>query len=160
MCPQGEPFQQAKAQEWSNEKHLIFICGHYEGYDERIREHLVTDECSIGDYVLTGGELPAMVVIDSVVRLLPGVLGNASSAQSDSFSDGLLEYPQYTRPPDFRGWQVPSVLLSGHHEQIDEWREQQALLRTLQRRPDMLGKLELTDRQKKWLAQMIAQQNQ
>ncbi|MBW4840022.1 MAG: tRNA (guanosine(37)-N1)-methyltransferase TrmD, partial [Paenibacillaceae bacterium] len=131
--------------------HLVFICGHYEGYDERIREHLVTDELSIGDYVLTGGELPAMVVIDSVTRLLPGVLGNETSAVTDSFSTGLLEYPHYTRPVEFRGWKVPEILLSGHHANVDEWRRQEALRRTWQRRPDLLEGLELTEKDKRWL---------
>jgi len=116
LCPQGETYNQKKAEQLSKEDHLIFICGHYEGYDERIREHLVTDEISIGDYVLTGGELGAMVVIDSVVRLLPGVLGNDESPIYDSFSSGLLEHPHYTRPADFRGMKVPEVLLSGNHQ--------------------------------------------
>jgi tRNA (guanine37-N1)-methyltransferase len=156
MCPQGKTFTQQQAFEWANEQHLIFICGHYEGYDERIRDHLVTDECSIGDYVLTGGELPAMVVIDSVIRLLPGVLGNEMSARSDSFSDGLLEYPHFTRPQQFREWSVPDILLSGHHEQIDQWRRQQALLRTLERRPELLANIALTDKEKIWLEQMKA----
>ncbi|MFS0727814.1 tRNA (guanosine(37)-N1)-methyltransferase TrmD [Paenibacillus sp. 1P07SE] len=151
MCPQGEPYRQSKAEELSQEKHLIFICGHYEGYDERIREHLVTDELSIGDYVLTGGELPAMVVIDSVVRLLPGVLGNESSAVTDSFSTGLLEYPQYTRPVSFRGWEVPEVLMSGHHARIESWRREQSLLRTLARRPELLEQVELTPEERKLL---------
>ncbi|MGV2806742.1 tRNA (guanosine(37)-N1)-methyltransferase TrmD, partial [Clostridium perfringens] len=128
----------------SQEDHLVFICGHYEGYDERIREFLVTDELSIGDYVLTGGELPAMVAIDSVVRLLPGVLGNETSAVTDSFSTGLLEYPHYTRPAEFRGWKVPDILLSGHHANIDVWRREQALKRTWERRPELLDKLELS----------------
>ncbi|CAI6026114.1 tRNA (guanosine(37)-N1)-methyltransferase TrmD [Cohnella sp. JJ-181] len=151
MCPQGETFTQAKAQELSREDHLIFICGHYEGYDERIRRHLVTDELSIGDYVLTGGELPAMTVVDAVVRLLPGVLGNESSAVTDSFSDGLLEYPHYTRPVNFRGVQVPDVLLSGHHAEIDKWRRQQSLLRTQARRPELLDRVELSAKEKMWL---------
>lgn len=138
LCPQGKPYKQQDAEELSKEKHLIFICGHYEGYDERIREHLVTDEFSIGDYVLTGGELGAMVIADSVTRLLPNVLGNESSSRQDSFSEGLLEYPQYTRPADFRGWKVPDVLLSGHHEKIAQWRKEQAILRTKKRRPDLL----------------------
>ncbi|MBD8497036.1 tRNA (guanosine(37)-N1)-methyltransferase TrmD [Paenibacillus arenosi] len=146
MCPQGETFTQSKAEELSQEDHLIFICGHYEGYDERIREHLVTDELSIGDYVLTGGELPAMVVVDSVVRLLPGVLGNESSAITDSFSTGLLEYPHYTRPADFRGLKVPDVLLSGHHANVEAWRREQSLRRTIERRPDLLDKVELSDK--------------
>ena len=156
MCPQGKTFTQQQAVEWANEQHLIFICGHYEGYDERIRDHLVTDECSIGDYVLTGGELPAMVVIDSVIRLLPGVLGNEMSARSDSFSEGLLEYPHFTRPQQFREWSVPDILLSGHHEQIDQWRRQQALLRTFERRPELLANIALTDKEKIWLEQMKA----
>lgn len=152
MCPQGESFTQRKAEELSKEEHLILICGHYEGYDERIREHLVTDELSIGDYVLTGGEIPAMTVIDSVVRLLPGVLGNETSAVTDSYSTGLLEYPHYTRPQVFRDWEVPEVLMSGHHSNIEAWRREQSLLRTLQRRPDMLEKAELTAKERKWLA--------
>ncbi|WP_223066844.1 tRNA (guanosine(37)-N1)-methyltransferase TrmD [Paenibacillus caui] len=154
MCPQGETFTQAKAEELAKEEHLVFICGHYEGYDERIREHLVTDELSVGDYVLTGGELPAMVVIDSVVRLLPGVLGNETSAVTDSFSTGLLEYPQYTRPVEFRGWKVPDILLSGHHANIENWRRKEALRRTWQRRPDLLGKLELSNQDKRWLEEI------
>ncbi len=153
MCPQGETFTQQKAEELAREQHLIFICGHYEGYDERIREHLVTDEISIGDYVLTGGELPAMTVVDSVVRLLPGVLGNETSAVTDSFSTGLLEYPHYTRPAEFRGMKVPDVLLSGHHANVEKWRREQSLLRTLQRRPDLLEQAELTEKEKQWLRQ-------
>lgn len=151
MCPQGEKFTQKKAEELVQEDHLIFICGHYEGYDERIREFLVTDEISIGDYVLTGGELPAMVAIDSVARLIPGVLGNETSAVTDSFSTGLLEYPHYTRPPEFRGMKVPDVLLSGHHLNIDAWRREQSLIRTLERRPDMLDTAELTEKERIWL---------
>ncbi len=151
MCPQGELFTQKKALELAGESHLIFICGHYEGYDERIREFLATDELSIGDYVLTGGELPAMVAIDAVVRLLPGVLGNEKSAVTDSFSDGLLEYPHYTRPPEFRGWTVPDVLLSGHHAEIEKWRRLQSLERTLIRRPDLLESAELTPQEREWL---------
>ncbi|MCG7382589.1 tRNA (guanosine(37)-N1)-methyltransferase TrmD [Paenibacillus sp. ACRRY] len=151
MCPQGETFTQKKAEELVQEDHLIFICGHYEGYDERIREFLVTDELSIGDYVLTGGELPAMVAIDSVARLIPGVLGNETSAVTDSFSTGLLEYPHYTRPPEFRGMKVPDVLLSGHHLNIDAWRREQSLIRTLERRPDMLDTAELTEKERVWL---------
>ncbi|WP_040228098.1 tRNA (guanosine(37)-N1)-methyltransferase TrmD [Bhargavaea cecembensis] len=151
MCPQGERFTQRKAEELSREEDLIFLCGHYEGYDERIREHLITDEISIGDFVLTGGELAAMTVIDSVVRLLPGVLGNEASPEQDSFSTGLLEHPHYTRPADFRGMKVPDVLMSGNHAEIDRWREEQSLARTLERRPDLLGKADLTDRQKNYL---------
>lgn len=153
MCPQGAPFTQKKAEELSGEEHLVFICGHYEGYDERIRQYLITDELSIGDYVLTGGELPAMVIIDSVVRLLPGVLGNEQSAVTDSFSTGLLEYPHYTRPAKFRDWEVPEVLISGHHDNIDKWRRQQSLFRTAERRPDLLEGRELTKEEKKWLSE-------
>ncbi|AZK47817.1 tRNA (guanosine(37)-N1)-methyltransferase TrmD [Paenibacillus lentus] len=160
MCPQGESFTQRKAEELAKEEHLIFICGHYEGYDERIREHLVTDELSIGDYVLTGGELPAMVVIDSVVRLLPGVLGNETSAISDSFSTGLLEYPHYTRPVEFRGWKVPDILLSGHHANVADWRRKEALRRTWQRRPDLLKHIELTPKDQKWLEEIRAEQDE
>lgn len=151
MCPQGEPFTQRKAEELSGESHLILVCGHYEGYDERIRQHLITDELSIGDYVLTGGELPAMVVIDSVVRLLPGALGNEQSAVTDSFSTGLLEYPHYTRPAQFREWGIPDVLLSGHHNNIAKWRREQSLLRTLERRPDLLEQAALTPKEREWL---------
>ena len=154
MCPQGETFSQKKAEELAKEEHLIFICGHYEGYDERIREHLITDELSIGDYVLTGGELPAAVVIDAVSRLLPGVLGNETSAVTDSFSTGLLEYPHYTRPVECRGWKVPDMLLSGHHANIEAWRREQALKRTLERRPDLLDEVELTDRDRKTLEKL------
>lgn len=154
MCPQGERFTQQKAEELAQEQELVFICGHYEGYDERIREHLVTDEISIGDFVLTGGELAAMTVIDSVVRLLPGVLGNSDSSVRDSFSTGLLEHPHYTRPAVFRGHSVPDVLVSGNHAKIDDWREEQGLKRTLERRPDLLEKLELTDKQKSMLARL------
>lgn len=149
LCPQGAPFTQRKAEELSREERLVFVCGHYEGYDERIREHLVTDELSIGDYVLTGGELPAMVIIDSVVRLLPGALGNESSAVTDSFSTGLLEYPHYTRPAAFRGWEVPEVLISGHHGNIDAWRRREALRRTWERRPDLLDAADLTPAERK-----------
>ncbi|MBM7571800.1 tRNA (guanosine(37)-N1)-methyltransferase TrmD [Aquibacillus albus] len=150
MCPQGEPYHQGKAVELAKEDHLVFICGHYEGYDERIREHLVTDEISIGDYVLTGGELGAMVVIDSVVRLIPGVLGNEASAPEDSFSHGLLEHPHYTRPADFRGMKVPDVLTSGNHAKIEEWRKKQSLKRTHERRKDLLGKYSFTEQELEW----------
>jgi tRNA (guanine37-N1)-methyltransferase len=151
MCPQGEPFHQRKAEELAGEDHLIFICGHYEGYDERIRQYLATDELSIGDYVLTGGELPAMTVIDAVVRLLPGVLGNETSAATDSFQDGLLEYPHYTRPPVYRGWSVPDVLLSGNHAEIAKWRRLKSLERTLVRRPELLEKIDLSAQERQWL---------
>ncbi|KGP73970.1 tRNA (guanosine(37)-N1)-methyltransferase TrmD [Pontibacillus yanchengensis] len=151
LCPQGEPHSQQKAEELAQEEHLIFLCGHYEGYDERIRTHLVTDEISIGDYVLTGGELGAMVVMDSVVRLLPSVLGNESSAPEDSFSNGLLEHPHYTRPRDFRGMHVPEVLFSGNHAKIDEWRHQQSLKRTYERRKDLLQDYSLSKKEKEWI---------
>lgn len=154
MSPQGEPFNQGKAAKLAKEDHLILICGHYEGFDERIRQHLVTDELSIGDYVLTGGELPAMVVIDSVARLIPGVLGNEQSAQTDSFVDGLLEHPHYTRPETFRGWSVPDVLLSGNHAKIEEWRRQESIRRTWERRPELLDKVELTGDERHFLSQL------
>ncbi|NUC17190.1 tRNA (guanosine(37)-N1)-methyltransferase TrmD [Bacillus mycoides] len=154
MCPQGERFTQKKAEELAGEEHVIFVCGHYEGYDERIREHLVTDEISIGDYVLTGGELASMVVTDSVVRLLPGVLGNQTSQVEDSFSTGLLEHPHYTRPADFRGMKVPDVLMSGNHKNIDEWRRKESLRRTYTRRPDLLEERELSKQEEKWLEQI------
>lgn len=155
MCPQGEPYSQKKAEELAKDDHLIFICGHYEGFDERIREYLVTDEISIGDYVLTGGELGAMVVIDSVIRLLPGVLGNQQSAPEDSFSTGLLEHPHYTRPANFRGMSVPDVLLSGNHAKIDEWRKKQSLKRTYERRKDLFENLTLSDVDQKMLNDII-----
>lgn len=147
LCPQGERFTQKKAEELAMEQELVFICGHYEGYDERIREYLVTDEISIGDFVLTGGELAAMTVVDSVVRLLPNVLGNAESHEKDSFSTGLLEHPHYTRPVEYRGYKVPDVLMSGNHAAIDKWRKQQSLNRTFTRRPDLLDQIELTSEQ-------------
>lgn len=151
MDPAGQRFDQSVAENFAHESHLTFICGHYEGYDERIRS-LVTDEVSMGDYVLTGGELPAMVMIDAITRLLPGVLGNADSAPGDSFSTGLLEYPQYTRPAEFRDMAVPDVLLSGNHQKIAEWRERESLKRTLQRRPDLLDQASLTTAQRRLLA--------
>ncbi|MDM5232209.1 tRNA (guanosine(37)-N1)-methyltransferase TrmD [Lysinibacillus pakistanensis] len=154
MCPQGERFTQRKAEELAQEKELVFLCGHYEGYDERIRQHLVTDEISIGDFVLTGGELGAMTVIDSVVRLLPGVLGQEESHIQDSFSTGLLEHPHYTRPADFHGMKVPDVLLSGNHAKIEQWREEQSLKRTLERRPDLLENYPLTDKQKVYIEKL------
>ena len=151
MCPQGERFTQKKAEELAQEEELVFLCGHYEGYDKRIRKHLVTDEISIGDFVLTGGELPAMTVVDAVVRLLPGVLGQEDSHIQDSFSTGLLEHPHYTRPADYRGMTVPDVLLSGNHAKIEAWREEQSFKRTLERRPDLLEVLELSEKQLKIL---------
>ena len=140
MTPQGSTFTQEKAQELAGEEELIFLCGHYEGVDERILDEIVTDNLSIGDYVLTGGELPAMVMMDAIARLIPGVLGSSESAPHDSFQDGLLEYPQYTRPETFHGVSVPDVLLSGHHANIEKWRRQQSLRRTYERRPDLLLK--------------------
>ncbi|MCL7746444.1 tRNA (guanosine(37)-N1)-methyltransferase TrmD [Halalkalibacter alkaliphilus] len=151
LCPQGERYSQKKAEQFSKEDHLILLCGHYEGYDERVREYLVTDEVSIGDYVLTGGELGAMVIADSVTRLLPGVLGNAESAITDSFSTGLLEHPHYTRPADFRGMKVPEILLSGHHKNIENWRSRESLKRTWERRPDLLEGKALSEKEQKWL---------
>ncbi|WP_243289896.1 tRNA (guanosine(37)-N1)-methyltransferase TrmD [Bacillus sp. FJAT-47783] len=153
VCPQGETYNQKKAEELAKEEHLIFICGHYEGYDERIR-HLVTDEISMGDFVLTGGELAAMTIIDSVVRLLPGVLGKEESHIEDSFSTGLLEHPHFTRPREFRGMKVPDVLLSGNHQKIAEWRQKESLRRTWMRRPDLFEKYPLTDQQSKWLEEI------
>ena len=146
MDPAGRRFDQKYAQELAQEEHLTFICGHYEGYDERIR-NLVTDEASLGDYVLTGGELAAMVMIDATVRFVPGVLGNQASPMGDSFSNGLLEYPQYTRPADFRGMKVPEVLTSGNHQKIKEWRMRESLRRILERRPDLLETAHLTREQ-------------
>jgi len=143
LTPQGRPFSQPVAQELSRHNRLILICGHYEGVDERVCEHLVSDEISIGDYVLSGGELAAMVVVEAVVRLLPGVLGSEESLAEDSHTGGLLEYPQYTRPPVFRGWSVPEVLLSGNHAQIAKWRREQAIRRTKERRPELLDRVSL-----------------
>lgn len=158
MTPQGKRYSQSTAKELSEEDHLIIICGHYEGVDERVREHLVDEEISIGDYVLTGGELPALVVLDSVVRLLPGVLGKDESSVEESFSDGLLEYPHYTRPAEFRGWKVPDVLLSGHHAEIAKWRRMQSLKRTLERRPDLISQANLTKEDKKLLDRLLLEQ--
>ena len=140
LSPQGQPFRQSKARELAGHEHLLMLCGAYEGFDERVRS-LVNHELSIGDYVLTNGALPAMVVIDAVTRLLPGVLGDDSSSVEESFSENLLEYPQYTRPADFRGMKVPEVLLSGDHGAVEEWRQEQAVERTAQRRPDLLKEI-------------------
>ncbi|MFM7329088.1 MAG: tRNA (guanine(37)-N(1))-methyltransferase, partial [Bacteroidota bacterium] len=139
MCPDGELFTQPMANELSLSKNLIILCGHYKGIDERIREHLVTREISIGNYVLSGGELAAAVVSDALIRLIPGVLNDETSALTDSFQDGLVSPPVYTRPADYNGWQVPPVLLSGHQAKIDAWRHEQAVLRTRERRPELLG---------------------
>jgi tRNA (guanine37-N1)-methyltransferase len=143
------------AEELAGHPQIILICGHYEGVDERVRTHLVTREISIGDYVLTGGELSAMVIVDAVSRLVPGVLGNCESASADSFSMGLLEYPHYTRPAAYRGWEVPEVLLSGNHREIEAWRRREALLRTRKRRPDLLKERALTIEEKRWLDMFI-----
>lgn len=151
LSPGGRLFSQEIAAELAAHPRLILICGHYEGVDERVREHLVTDEISIGDYVLSGGEPAALAVVDAIVRLLPGVLGSADSLEEDSHVSGLLEYPQYTRPAIYRGWPVPDVLLSGNHAEIARWRRQQSLLRTRQRRPDLLAKAELTPEDKRFL---------
>ncbi len=152
--PRGELFTQAKAAELARENRLIFICGHYEGVDERVREHLINDELSIGDYILTGGELPALVMIDAIVRLLPGVLGEVGAADKDSFSDGLLEYPQYTKPREFRGWKAPDILFSGHHTQIQRWRKWHQLQRTRQLRPDLWEKFEPSKKDLELLGQV------
>jgi tRNA (guanine37-N1)-methyltransferase len=144
LTPQGRLFSQAIAQELAQQSHLILICGHYEGIDERVAEYLATDQISIGDYVLSGGELAAMIVAEAVIRLVPGVLGSAESTIDDSHTTGRLEYPQYTRPDTFRGWAVPEVLLSGNHAQIAQWRREQAIARTLKRRPDLLDKAKLS----------------
>jgi tRNA (guanine37-N1)-methyltransferase len=145
LCPQGRVFSQKIAWELSSAEQIILLCGHYEGVDERVREHLVTDEISIGDYILTGGELPAMVLIDAVARLRPGVLGASASSLDETFTDGLLEYPQYTRPAEWEGLKVPPVLLSGHHAEISRWRRKESLRNTLQKRPDLLAKAKLND---------------
>ncbi|WP_413523803.1 tRNA (guanosine(37)-N1)-methyltransferase TrmD [Latilactobacillus curvatus] len=153
LDPAGVTFNQKVAEEFAQEDHLVFICGHYEGYDERIRT-LVTDEVSLGDFVVTGGELGAMVMIDAISRLVPGVLGNEQSAVTDSFSTGLLEHPQYTRPPEYRGLKVPEVLMNGNHKLINEWREKMSLKRTYERRPDLLEKMTLTKDQLHWLQEI------
>ena len=153
LSPQGKTFSQELAEEYAKEEDLILLCGHYEGIDERVLEEVVTDYVSIGDYVLTGGELPAMVMVDAISRLVPGVLHNEISAEFESFQDHLLEYPQYSRPEEWRGKKVPEVLLSGHHANIEKWRHQQSLLRTAENRPDLLEKAVLTEEDKKYLQQ-------
>jgi tRNA (guanine37-N1)-methyltransferase len=155
LTPQGRLFNQQIARELALYSHLILLCGHYEGIDERVHEHLATDEISIGDYVLSSGELAAMVVVDAIVRLIPGVLGSPMSANNDSHSDGFLEYPQYTRPRVYRGWSVPSVLLSGNHREIACWRRQQAILRTAKQRPDLLKKATLSEKEKEWISESL-----
>jgi len=157
MSPQGRLFTQAIAADLARYDWLLLICGRYEGVDERVREHLATDEISIGDYVLTGGELPAMVVTDAVVRLLPGVLGSGDSLLYESHSSGLLEYPQYTRPEVFRGWEVPEILRSGNHAAIARWRREQSILRTARRRPDLLAKANLTEEERRRLAKLLGE---
>ena len=154
--PQGRRFTQAVAEEYSRHAHLVLLCGRYEGVDERVSTALVTEEVSIGDYVLSGGELPALAIVDAVARLVPGVVGDAESVVRDSFTRGLLDHPHYTRPASFRGLDVPAVLLSGHHGEIDRWRRQQALRRTYERRPDLLEDEALTDEERQWLAAWTA----
>ncbi len=152
--PQGRRFDQAAAVELAAQERLVILCGHYEGIDERVREHLVSEAYSIGDVVLTGGELPAMMMIDATVRLLPGAVGKEESPREDSFFKGVLDHPHYTRPADFRGWKVPEILISGHHQEVARWRRQQALLRTAAKRPDLLGAAPLTEAERRWLADL------
>lgn len=154
LSPQGRTFTQAIAKELSGHLRLLLICGRYEGVDERVREHLATDEISIGDYVLSGGELPAMVLVETVARLLPGVLGDPRGAQQDSFATGLLEHPHYTRPPVFRGYEVPEVLLSGNHAEIARWRRRESLRRTWQRRPELLERVKLSEEEQRFLEEI------
>jgi tRNA (guanine37-N1)-methyltransferase len=159
LTPQGRLLNHDVAAELAREPRLILVCGHYEGVDERVREHLVDDEISIGDYVLSGGELPALVVIEAVARRLPGVLGSETSLAEDSHAQGLLEYPQYTRPAEFRSWTVPDVLLSGHHAQIAEWRRCQSILRTARRRPDLLARAALSEEERRLAASAMGGEN-
>ena len=159
VTPQGSIFNQRMAEEFAQEEDLIFLCGHYEGIDERVLEMIVTDYVSIGDYVLTGGELPAMVMIDAISRLIPGVLNNDVSSEFESFQDNLLDYPQYTRPEIFMGKRVPEVLLTGHHANIDAWRREQSIVRTYERRPDLLEKAELSEDEREFLTRLIFQKN-
>lgn len=154
LTPQGSVFTQEKAKELAKEEDLVFLCGHYEGVDERVLEEIVTDYLSVGDYVLTGGELPAMVIIDAVSRMVPGVLSNESSASEESFSGNLLEYPQYSRPEVWRDKAVPSVLLSGHHGNVEKWRREQSVMRTAKWRPDLLEKAELTEQERKMIQEI------
>lgn len=157
LTPQGRRFDQRVAVELAQKERLILVCGRYEGFDERVRAYLANDEISIGDYVLSGGEVPAMVVVEAVTRLLPGALGDPMGALKDSYTSGLLEYPHYTRPPVWRGYGVPEILLSGHHAEVERWRRQQALLRTWQRRPDLLAGAELSDADREFLRQLSAE---
>ena len=159
LTPQGERFCQDTARELALQPWLILLCGHYEGVDERIRQHLVTREISIGDYVLTGGELPAMILVEAVARLVPGVMGSPASGEEESFGGGLLEYPQYTRPAEFQGWPVPEVLLSGNHQEVSRWRRLQSVLRTAQRRPDLYAEAQVSKEERAWVtAQLVGQQ--
>lgn len=160
LSPQGRVFDQQMAEELSQEEDLILLCGHYEGIDERVLEEVVTDYVSIGDYVLTGGELPAMVMVDAISRLVPGVLHNNISAEFESFQDNLLEYPQYSRPEEWHGKKVPPILLSGHHANIEKWRREQSIIRTYKRRPDLLEKSELTEKEKGWLEEWLQTQGE
>src|SRR5579864_6296429 len=160
LSPQGRLFTQQIARDLSLESRITLVCGHYEGVDERVRQHLVTDEISIGDYVLTGGELAAMIVVDTVSRLLPGVLGSEESTLEESHSQGLLEYPHYTRPPDYRGWSVPNVLLSGNHAEIAKWRRKESIRRTRERRPDLFAKLDLSSKQDQKLLKELEQEQE
>lgn len=160
LCPQGQLFDQDKAKKMAEINHLVLICGHYEAIDERVKENLIDEQISIGDYVLTGGEIPAMVVTDSVVRLLPGVLSSPESVEEESFYQGLLEHPHYTRPEDFRGLKVPEILLSGDHEKIRLWRRQQSLARTLNKRPDLLSKTSLNKEDKKIIQELLPDEKQ
>ena len=151
LTPQGKVFNQSMAEEYAKEADLVFLCGHYEGIDERVLEMIVTDHVSIGDYVLTGGELPSMVMIDAISRLVPGVLNNNVSAEFETFNDNLLEYPQYTRPEEFMGEKVPPILLSGNHPKVDQWRREQSILRTMERRPDLMEEANLTKEDMKFI---------
>jgi tRNA (guanine37-N1)-methyltransferase len=159
MTPQGELFNQRIAAELATKRQIVIICGRYEGVDERIRRHLADREISIGDYILTGGELSALILIDAISRFVPGVLGNMRSVEGDSFSDGLLEYPQYTRPADYKGWKVPDVLLSGNHVQIENWRREESLRKTYRRRPDLLRKARLSPADKEILKKIKLKDN-
>jgi tRNA (guanine37-N1)-methyltransferase len=158
LTPQGRLFDQHAAEEIAAYEEVILLCGHYEGVDERVREHLAAEEISIGDYVLSGGELAVMVVVDAAVRQIPGVLGSDESAGEDSYATGLLEYPQYTRPQDFRGWEVPEVLLSGNHAEVARWRREQSLRRTAKRRPDLLERTVLSDKDREFLSRIRSEE--
>lgn len=160
LTPQGQTFSQTMVEDFAKEEDLVFLCGHYEGIDERVLEEVVTDYVSIGDYVLTGGELPAMVMIDAISRFVPGVLSNEESAQFESFQDNLLEYPQYSRPAVWRGKEVPPILLSGHHANVEIWRRQQSILRTWQRRPELLEEAQLSKKERQYLEELCRQERQ